>query len=455
MPIKSLNPKNIISALSFNSNSGNKKLLVVICIVIAALIVDTSFGKIFGLIEKEWAPREGVVLFILVATAYVLGQYIILDYVKKKGSQIIQKVSFVRKMFKITKLVQHILTAITVFVILQIVLSSYYYTAALTPAITISCSLGATMMVILAHQFFKWYKSNKDRLFLLYGSSCAMIAINLAFILVIVDIGLLNTGAQVTPHSGYTGIILDHTPELIMLNSIYFISAILSFILLWGASSLNLRHYSRLHKFKFWAIVSLPLVFFLVQYIISYLELFVPLLSVDPVFFAVLITLIFTLTLPVGGILFGFSFLATAKSLPSSSVVRNYIAISAYGFILFFVSDQTSIVYASYPPFGLATISLIGLSSYLILVGIYSSAISLSQDARLRQSIYNSAVSESRLIGNIGAAQTEQELQKRIVKIVKKYSDSMTQQTGIEPSLGEDKIKQYIKEVLKEMKSRI
>jgi len=66
-----------------------------------------------------------------------------------------------------------------------------------------------------------------------------------------------------------------------------------------------------------------------------------------------------------------------------------------------------------YPPFGLARVSFIGLASFLVMIGIYSSAISVSQDTKLRESIRRSAVSESKLLHNIGTAQMEQELQKR------------------------------------------
>jgi hypothetical protein len=456
-----LHHKNTIQVLFF-SNQGNKKILAVLSIVIAALIVDASIGKISGLIGRGWAPSTQIVLFILVAAAYVAGQYFVLGFVKQKGNQTINRVLFISKLHTLTTLAQYILIAIAGFVILQIVLASYYYVLAIVVAITISCSLAVAMMAILTQQFFRWYKSNKDHLILLYGLSSAILAVHLAITLVFVDTVLLNTGlllnmgAEIGPHSGYSASIFDPSSVFGILNSIYFISAILSFILLWSATVLLLRHHysqkRRLHKFKFWTIVSLPLAFFLVQYVISYLELFVPLLSLDPILFAVLITLIFTVSLPIGGILFGFAFLTVVRNLPSSSVIRDYIAISAYGFILFFVSDQISIIHASYPPFGLATISFIGLSSYLILMGVYSSAISLSQDAKLRRSIRDSAINESQLLGNIGAAQIEQEIIKRVATVAKKRSDRMTEETGVQPSLSKDDVEQYLKEVIQEIK---
>jgi hypothetical protein len=63
--------------------------------------------------------------------------------------------------------------------------------------------------------------------------------------------------------------------------------------------------------------------------------------------------------------------------------------ISGIGLVLLFVSNQAIIfVDEPFPHFGLANVSFMGLASYLVLIGIYSSAISISEDSRLRSSIH-------------------------------------------------------------------
>ena len=125
---------------------------------------------------------------------------------------------------------------------------------------------------------------------------------------------------------------------------------------------------------------------------------------------------------------------------------------SAFGFVLLFVSNQAVVlISAPYPPFGLPTISLMGLSSYLILVGIYSSAISVAQDTKLRQTIRKSTTEESKLLISIGSAQMEQEIQRRAVKVAKDQQQTMAEQTGVQSSLTEHDMKQYVSEVLKEI----
>jgi hypothetical protein len=102
---------------------------------------------------------------------------------------------------------------------------------------------------------------------------------------------------------------------------------------------------------------------------------------IDPVFYGILLTFIFTFSKLVGWIFFGIAFWMVARSISPDSIVRKCMVISAYGLLLLFISYQANgIVVTSYPPFGLATISFMGLSSYLILVGIYSAAISVSEE---------------------------------------------------------------------------
>ena len=47
---------------------------------------------------------------------------------------------------------------------------------------------------------------------------------------------------------------------------------------------------------------------------------------------------------------------------------------------------------------------------YLVPIGIYSSAISVAEDSKLRQSIRSFAVRESRLLDSIGMAEIERQV---------------------------------------------
>jgi signal transduction histidine kinase len=255
------------------------------------------------------------------------------------------------------------------------------------------------------------------------------------------------------PKVGGTGLFIAPGTTNGLLDYTFVIFSILSFILTWLATSMLLRHQSeKIGRVKYLIAVGIPLIYFTSQFFSLFLNIFVPLLRSDPVFYGLLLTFIFTFSKLVGGIFFGIAFWMVARSLGPDNIVRKYMIISAYGLILLFISIQINgIIVTSYPPFGLITTLFIGLSSYMVLIGIYSSAVSVSQDVKLRQTIRKSTTEESKLLISIGSAQMEQEIQRRAVKVAKDQQQTMAEQTGVQSSLTEHDMKQYVSEVLKEI----
>ena len=151
------------------------------------------------------------------------------------------------------------------------------------------------------------------------------------------------------------------------------------------------------------------------------------------------------------GIIFGTAFLSVARTLQIGSNVRNHIRIAAYGFLLFYIAGSAMASQAAYPPFGLASVAYTGLSCYLIYTGLYSSAVIVSQDTSLRHSIRRDMNEQSKLLDSIGTAHMEQELQSRVLTIAKKHSDMITEKTGVEASMTENDMKEYIEMVTKEI----
>jgi len=79
-----------------------------------------------------------------------------------------------------------------------------------------------------------------------------------------------------------------------------------------------------------------------------------------------------------------------------------------------------------------------GLSSYLVLVGIYSSAISVSEDSKLRQSIRKLVLKETKLLDSIGTAQMQGEIESMVLQVTKEQEETLKEQTGVQPSLSEE-----------------
>ena len=124
-------------------------------------------------------------------------------------------------------------------------------------------------------------------------------------------------------------------------------------------------------------------------------------------------------------------------------------------FYLFFSAGQTTLAFSPYPPFGFATMSFYGLSTYLILLGLYASAISVSQDIELRKSIKKSTLRESRFLDSMGTAHMEKELMKRMVsKVHEEQKELLNESGGVKSSLSEEDILNIVKEADKEIKEK-
>jgi hypothetical protein len=187
--------------------------------------------------------------------------------------------------------------------------------------------------------------------------------------------------------------------------------------------------------------------YYLVSFPLFVLGYFTPSENID----AMTNILIFSLGTIFTGVVFGAAFLSVARTLQKKSTLRNYMILAAYGFLLFYIAGSATAAQAAYPPFGLASVSFTGLSCYLIYSGLYSSAVTVSQDIALRHSIRKSVTEQSKLLDSIGTAQMEKELQSRVLTITKKLSGKMEEETGVEASMTEEDMKEHIEMVRKEI----
>ena len=235
------------------------------------------------------------------------------------------------------------------------------------------------------------------------------------------------------------------------INNVYQIASSVGYVLTWIATVMLLRPYiEKLGKLKFWSIMGVTMVYYLISFPLFSLGYFTPSENSN----AMTNILIFSLSAIFTGILFGVAFLSVARTLKIGTPARNYMIIAAYGFLLFYIAGSAFVFQAAYPPYGLISVSITGLSCYLIYNGLYFSAISVSQDMTLRQSIRKSVMEQSKLLDSMGSAEMERELQKQVLTVAKKTSAAMADKSGVEASLKEDEMKSYMEFVMNELKSK-
>ena len=168
--------------------------------------------------------------------------------------------------------------------------------------------------------------------------------------------------------------------------------------------------------------------------------------------FGIFYTLFVSYSKPIGGIFFGFAFFMAARKIRVTPL-KDYLVLAGLGLIFFFTANQAIVLNnLTYPPFGVAASSLLGLASFLVFLGIYGSALSFAQDTSIRRQVRDSASNEFRLMDRIGMSEVQEQISKRVTVITKNLTREMETETGIEPSLKDEEVQNYISEVINELK---
>jgi hypothetical protein len=424
---------------------GHKSFLLIFALIIVALLVDTSIKKISSFTGGIGHETENLTIFILMIVVYAVGQYLILKFLG--GSHLHFQLAYV-----IVRLSQYVLIAILATIAWQIIFTGGYSSILLKAVVWINYTMLIILTGSLSHRFLLWSIPNKNKIVLAYAISMGVLSFSGIFTILYINNALSGQRDIAYIQSLKSPIAIVASIQNIFSSS-YFVSSVAAFILTWFATILLLNHYSKkLGKIRYWILVLIPLVYFLSQFESIFLNLFVSFRKEDPILFGVIYTLIFSATKPVGGILFGIAFWSTSRNI-ESKVVKNYLIISAYGMILIFAANQpVGLTLIPYPPYGLVTISFLGLASYLVFIGIYSTSMSVALDTTLRGMIRKSTLDESKFIETIGTSEMEKLIERRVRAMISKTEANFKKEVGIESSLTESEAVEYIKKVLDEVK---
>lgn len=441
--------RNLVQHIFLIPEFSIRNFLIVVSVVIVSLIADTSLSSVGDIITSDLASIGGITVFIAIAAIYAVGQYFILGFVKRKSRDSFARSPHLNTINRIVTIIQYILIGIIGFVVLQIVFMSRYYTIMPILGLTISYALASSMMGLLSLRFLSWYRSRKNLVTLLYGSASAMIAIAFALTLVFFDASILNMPGERNSESQVVFQFFEPSSTLGVIQISFSTLNIASFLLLWVATLLLLHHYSRrVGTIKLWSILIIPLLSFL-----SIFFILTPIVgTLTPPDESMVYLIIFGYTLPglASGILFGVPFWLIGSSI-NHQELREYMIISASGLVLLAVSSSASVAHAPYPPVGLASVLFLGPSSFLILAGLYSSVISISEDTKLRKIIRKTAIEETKLLDSIGFAHLEKEVSKKVMKIAKEHADEITNTSGVSLPISENDMKDYLDIVMKEV----
>lgn len=433
---------------------------VVFAVLILTLLIDTTLYRISDVVRGP--PYWTVPVFTSIVVTTVISSFLLMHFTRKgnitdRGSKPSASLSIVSKL---VTLGQICIGALTISIVLQLLIFAYFNTLLVFTAIAVSYSLAVFTLIMLTVRFFIWFRRNRNFVVLFYSVSSLTLAANTIVTLSLIAILSPGLPSQIG-QSQIASLTRPVAASLFgnLLNSSSLVLSGLSFVFLWIATALLLKSFAKkIGILRFWIIFSIPLVYFLSQFPTLFFNIVGIMMSSNPSFFGVIITvlILFSLTKPVGGILFALAFWRVSSKFDKDALVKAYLMAAGFGIVLLFISNQGGNVLiqsgAQYPPFGVASTSVMGLSSYLLFLGIYSSALSVAQDSRLRGTIKRSTEEQYTLLDKIGTAQMNKNIEQTVKTIVQSQAEVLADQTGIESSLEEEDIRDYINEVLEEIK---
>jgi hypothetical protein len=358
--------------------------------------------------------------------------------------------SLITNLHRAVSIVQYVLVGNVIVLIIQILLFESYSTISLIFSSYIANFFTAVLLAIFAIRFVSWYRNNKQNIgILLYA---------LAFLILAMSEVMAGFGSEyllsqkdqiITPESKVQSAVFPEGSFLNIFFSYYRYIDYSSFLLTLLASALLLYHYSKkTNAPKMILIIALPILGYTAT-ILDALNIYDTDSSPNLISYYVFQSLASIS----GGVLFAFSFWFISKRLPESSV-KTFLKITAFGFILLYLSNHVDVTSAPYPPYGINSLSLLPLASYFVLFGLYSSALSLSQDITLRQHLRSMARNDENLLSSIGTAQMETEV-KRAVSELKDVADveekELAEKSGIETPIAENEVEDYLKQVIEEV----
>jgi hypothetical protein len=229
-------------------------------------------------------------------------------------------------------------------------------------------------------------------------------------------------------------------------NQIIYWTSLSPYILTWIGTALLLHYYykrtekKKIGNVKFWIILTIPLVLYLIGSGLIY-----SLPSDIPYRFY--FRLVFRAGTIGSSVLFGLAFYIITRRLDSIKV-KDYLIISAMGIIMIGIANEISALQQTY---GAAAHSLVLLASYLFSIGLYCSALSVSQDTSLRKIVRKSTTD---LLDRIGTAQMEKDIEKNVMKVVENNKKEMEAHTGISTSITDENIKEYLHQVIEERRKK-
>ena len=418
------------------------------------MIIDSILISFYTSIRETPGPLIDSVVFTLFVIFFIFSNYIFLRYCKQGPTSDVKPTLGIREFASKSVVVSQVaLSLILVLLIIQILAFESYDLVLIVSAVYISHVAAISFLVLLAYQFVRWFVVSKNYLTIGYAFAFCMIILYLITSLAFLSSVLSDSNPTVKMKSIKAAVSENaiYGTRLSSLATLYTYLSILSFLGVWIPTTVMLRTYStKQGGIRYWTLVSLPLIYFFFPYFGNEFGIFDNLLLEYGAQFNFIYYILFSPYKQIGGLLFGIVFWIIASRVKRQNL-KIPLRIAGIGMILLFGSAVLhGLTFIVFPPFGLVTISYMSLASYMLLIGIFSAAKEMSKDVLVRREIYKIVGERSDLLGNIGIAELNKMLEKKVSVITSKIKEEIE---PLHPEIEESDYKKFIEDALNELAS--
>jgi hypothetical protein len=427
-------------------------VLTITLVIIAITLIDTSIIKTFGYTDSRITDIKDVIAYAVLICVSVVCSIILLAHTNRLFNFKNKNVNLIL-IHRLVSVVQFTISGTLIALIVQMAIFSYYNRDLLIIAVYLIFVLSIGISIPLVFKFIQWFKRNHNYILLLYVLAFMLLITKSIIAAVYVSQELYNHSILVHPGETHRMTLSLSNLKANLSNILkdgYYYASILAYILIWVTTAILLKHYSkRLGKIRYWILISIPIVFYLIQDKLFQSGIFNYIFLISPNLFGLFYSLSFTAVQLIAGLFACLVFVLGAREIKKERI-SNSLFVSAVGILILINSFEISGAYiGAYPPYGLTSVSLIGLASYLVFVGTFSSAIYVGNDIQVRKEIYKMVESNPQLLRNIGLSEGQIEIERR-VKRMQKLNDRDDQSLGEEYKSGE--VQELIQDILRELK---
>ena len=403
---------------------------------------------LYSIMERH--SLSNLLIFISLVIVSISGQFFLFYLIRKKQSVFKIKSTKSSYIFQILLILSISINSILFsYLIDQIVNQKAYDTEIFKFIIFSNYIFSLINLGYLVQYLFSWFKRNRSVVMLVYFLAFSVFALNMIGSILILYFQLEDRPEKIS--------FVPNSWDLISLKissftDFYELTSIISFGLAWVGTCLLMYHYSRkIGKWKFWLLAALPMIYYIGNIDILRASIFNYVLTTSPQMLLV-VQISLGGAKQIGGFFFAVAFMMIYLKIEGEKL-KYYLLICATGMMLLFSSNQISLVQViPYPPFGLATISLITSSSFLILVGLYNLASSMAFDRTLLENARKMVKEKaSTLLYDIGSAQWQKEMDSTIAVIMNRGSNQMDD-VSVPTSLSEEEVRSYVDDISKQLR---